>query len=101
MQATALTSTAVVDSLKTLLKWANKDFNKYPNATHWIVQTRAAFVYQQAFYFFNNASRTASEKQHLLALLEKEPTGNWGDVICQFVLGVSLKDALREFGNCP
>lgn len=101
MQTTALTSTAVVDSLKTLLKWANRDFAKNPNATHWIVQTRAAFVYQQAHYFFGSVTRTAAEKQHLLALLEGEPNGNWGDVICQCALGVSLKDALREFGNCP
>lgn len=101
MQVTALNSTNVVATLKARAQQASKDFIKNPNATHWIVQTRTAFVYQQAYYYLGNVSRTASEKQHLLDLLHNEQNGNWGDVICQCALGVGLTAALREFASCP
>ena len=101
MQATALTAASVTATLKARAQQASKDFIKCPNALHWTVQTRTAFVYQQAFYFLGTLSRTAQEKQHLLDLLENDNDGNWGNTICQCVLGVSLSAALREFANCP
>ena len=101
MQTTALNSTTVIATLKRRAQQASKDFIKNPNATHWIVQTRTAFVYQQAHYFFGSVSRSPSDKFTLLDLLANDPLGNWGDVICKFVLGVSLAEALREFATCP
>ena len=101
MQTTALDSAAIIATLKSEARWASREFIKNPNATRWIVQTRTAFVYQQAYYFFNSFTRSSKDKYDLLALLATEPTGNWGDLICKFVLGVSLAEALREFATCP
>jgi hypothetical protein len=101
MQTTILTSTDVVESLKTRAKWANKEFIKNPNATRWNVQTRDSFVYQQAFYFFGSVTRTAEQKHNLLVILSKLPQGEWDDAICQSALGMSLVSALRDHANCP
>lgn len=101
MQTTALDSATVIATLKRRAQQASKDFIRHPNALRWMVQTRTAFVYQQAFYFLGTLSRTAQEKQHLLDLLENDTDGNWGNTICQCALGVSLSAALREFASCP
>ncbi len=98
---TVLSPAAVVDALKARAQQASKDFLKNPNATRWIAQTRTAFVYQQAYYFFGSVSRTQEEKFNLLVALSRDPDGNWGDAICLSALGVTLFAALREHGNCP
>ena len=96
-----LQSFEVLATLKATLKSAQNDFNKDPNATRWNVQTREAFVYQQAFFFFGAVSRTEEDRQALLIALTHEPLGNWGDVICKHALGLTLLGALREHANCP
>ena len=96
-----LQSFEVLATLKTSLKSAQSNFAKYPNATRWNVQTREAFIYQQAFFFFGAISRTEDDKQALLIALTHEPLGNWGDVICKHALGMTLLGALREHANCP
>ena len=96
-----LQSFEVLATLKTALKFAQSNFNNYPNATRWNVQTREAFVYQQAFYFFSSVSRTEEDRQALLLALTHDPLGEWGDVICKHVLGMTLLGALREHANCP
>jgi hypothetical protein len=96
-----LQSFEVLATLKATLKMAQNNFNKYPNATRWNVQTREAFVYQQAFYFFGAVSRTEEDRQALLLALTHEPNGNWGDVICKHSLGMTLLGALKEHANCP
>jgi hypothetical protein len=101
MQTKILTSTDVIENLKSLAKFANREFMKNPNATRWNIQTRAAFVYQQAFYFFGSVTRTAEQKHNLLVWLSREPNCNWDDAICQSALGVSVLAALREHANCP
>jgi hypothetical protein len=96
-----LQSFEVLATLKATLKMAQSNFTKYPNATRWNVQTREAFVYRQAFYFFGAVSRTEEDRQTLLLALTHEPLGNWGDVICKHSLGMTLLEALREHANCP
>jgi hypothetical protein len=96
-----LQSVEVLGHLKDSLKFAQSNFAKFPNATRWNVQTREAFVYQQAFFFFGAISRTEDDKQALLVALTHEPIGNWGDVICKHALGMTLLGALREHANCP
>ena len=96
-----LQSFEVLATLKATLKSAQNDFNKYPNATRWNVQTREAFVYQQAFFFFGAVSRTEEDRQALLLALTHDPIGNWGDVICKHALGMTLLGALREHAICP
>jgi hypothetical protein len=101
IQSTGLTAEFVVSNLKARLQMAQRDFIKYPNATRWNVQTRDAFIYQQAFYFFGAVSRTYEDKQDLLLALAKETNGNWGDIICQHAFGLTLSAALRDHANCP
>ena len=96
-----LDSHEVLATLKASLKSAHHDFAKFPNATRWNVQTREAFIYQQAFFFFGAVSRTEDDKQALLIALTHEPLGYWGDVICKHALGMTLLGALREHANCP
>ena len=96
-----LQSFEVLSTLKANLKMAQNDFNKYPNATRWNVQTREAFIYQQAFYFFGSVSRTEEDRVACLKDLSNEANGNWGDVICKHALGLLLAPALREHANCP
>ena len=98
---TVLSSDAVIDALKARAQQASKDFIKNPNATRWISQTRTAFVYQQAYYFFGSVTRTQEQKFNLLVALSRDPDGNWGDAICQSALGLSLFSPLREHRNCP
>ena len=98
---TKLSFDDVLENLQARLKMAQRDFAKYPNATRWNVQTRDAFVYQQAFYFFGAVSRTYEAKVALLIDLAQETNGNWGDIICQHALGMPLAPALREHANCP
>jgi hypothetical protein len=98
---TTLTATDVVANLKARLKMAQRDYLSFPNATRWNVQTRDAFVYQQAFYFFNAVSRSYEDKNACLIALGAESNGNWGDVICQHAFGLTLTAALREHANCP
>jgi len=97
---TTLSPAAVIETLKGRLEQASQDFIDYPNATRWNIQTRNAFVYQQAFYFFSSLSRTTEEKFGLLCKLSKNEE-DWGNIICLSALGVSLSDALREHANCP
>ena len=101
MQITILTRDEVMSNLKARVLQASKDFVKNPNATQWIVQTRAAFVYQQAYYYLHSGSHTVTDKMQLLHDISTEPNGNWGDVICQHALGMTLQAALREHANCP
>jgi len=96
-----LTADQALKTLQGRVQQANKDFIKNPNAARWNIQTRTAFVYQQAFYFFGSVTRTAEQKHNLLVVLSRDPDGNWGDAICQSALGVSLISALREHANCP
>ena len=98
---TVLSPAAVVDALKARAQQASKDFLKNPNATRWIAQTRTAFVYQQAYYFFGSVTRTQEQKFNLLVALSRDPDCNWGDAICLSALGVTLFAALREHSNCP
>ena len=97
MQTTTLTSSDVIAQLKARAQQASKDFIKYPSAINWTVQLRTAFVYQQAHHFFLSLSRSPNEKQNLLSMIDSEPNGNWGDVICQCALGTPLASAMREF----
>lgn len=97
----ALTMSNVLDTLKRCVKQASADFVKNPSATNWNVQTRCAFIYQQAHYYFYGVSRTYSQKHDCLYELCDTPLGNWGDVICQHALGETLQAALREHANCP
>ena len=101
MQITILTRDEVMSNLKARVLQAGKDFVKNPNATGWIIHTRDAFVYQQAYYYLYSGSRTVAEKMQFLQDISTEPNGNWGDVICQHALGMTLLAALREHANCP
>jgi len=101
MQTTDLDSAAVIATLKAEARKASKNFIKTPHANRWFDMTGTAFVYQQAYLFFNSFTRSPRDKFALLALLATEPIDNWGDVICNFVLGVSLAEALREFATFP
>lgn len=98
---TTLSPAAVIETLQGRLEQASKDFIDHPNAARWNIQTRNAFVYQQAFYFLGSLCRTTEEKFNLLVALSRDPDGNWGDAICLSALGMSLSDALREHANCP
>jgi len=96
-----LTADQALKTLQGRAQHASKDFLKNPNATRWIAQTRTAFVYQQAYYFFGSVTRTPEQKHNLLVALSRDPDCNWGDAICLSALGVTLFAALREHGNCP
>lgn len=96
-----LSPSDVLANLKKRLQMAQRDYLKFPNATRWNVQTRDAFVYQQAFFFLSSVSRPYEDKINMLKALTNEPNGNWGDVICQHALNMSLAPALREHANCP
>jgi hypothetical protein len=98
---TTLTATDVVANLKARLKMAQRDYLSFPNATRWNVQTRDAFIYQQAFYFFNAVSRSHEDKADCLIALSAECNGNWGDIICHYAFGLTVTAALREHANCP
>lgn len=97
----ALTMSNVLDALKRSVKQASDSFIKNPNATNWNVQTRSAFIYQQAHFYFYGVSRTYSQKQDCLRELCDTPFGDWGHVICHHALGETLQSALREHANCP
>ena len=96
---TVLTPVQVLDNLKKRLVQCQRDFTKNPNATRFNVQARAAFVYQQAFYFLHGTWRTSEQKFAFLVELSKEPNCNWGDVVCRHTLGMNLHRALNEHGT--
>ena len=98
---TILSPVQVLTNLKKRLQQANRDFAKYPNATHWNVQQRLAFTYQQAFYFLQSSTRTTAQKWDLLVDLSTDPLGNWGDTVCQHALGMTLQKALNEYAVNP
>ena len=98
---TVLHPEAVLENLKGRVQRASKAFIKSPNATNWNVQTREAFAYQQAFYFFHSSTRTTEQKFNLLVRLSKVTHGEWPDAICLSAIGESLESALRDHANCP
>jgi len=98
---TVLNPEQVLTNIKKRLQQANREFSKYPNATNWNVQQRLAFTYQQAFYFLNSSSRSLDQKFAFLTALSREPNGNWGDVVCQHCLGMTLQKALNEYAVNP
>jgi hypothetical protein len=101
IQATGLTAEYVLQNLKARLQYAQKSFVKRPNSLNWNIQTREAFTFQQAFYFFNSMTRTYEEKQKMLVELSKVTNNDWGDVICKITFGESLSTILRAHQICP
>ena len=92
-----LNSKEVLAQLKLSLKGAQKAYLDYPNASAWNLQQRHAFVYQQAFYFFNSLARGDEQKDDLLRALEADKDHNWGDLICEACLNMKLAPALKEY----
>jgi len=92
-----LNSKEVLAQLKLSLKGAQKAYLDYPNANAWLIQQRCAFVYQQAFFFFNSVARSEEQKADLLQALQADKDRNWGDLICQAGLNMSLASALKEY----
>jgi hypothetical protein len=92
-----LTDKEVLAQLKNSLKGAQKAFIEYPNANAWLIQQRHAFIYQQAFFFFNSMARGDTQKYNLLRALTCDKDGNWGDLICEACLNMKLAPALKEY----
>lgn len=87
----------VLAQLKNSLKGAQKAYIEYPNANAWLIQQRHAFVYQQAFFFFNSLARADDQKDALLQALNADKDHNWGDLICEACLNLKLAPALKEY----
>jgi hypothetical protein len=93
----ALNSKEALHELMLSLKGAQKAYLDYPNANAWLIQQRCAFVYQQAFFFFNSVARSEEQKADLLQAMQADKDRNWGDLICQAGLNMSLASALKEY----
>lgn len=93
----ALNSKEALNELKLSLKGAQKAYIEYPNANAWLIQQRSAFIYQQAFFFFNSVARSEEQKTDLLQALEADKDRNWGDLICQAGLNMTLASAIKEY----
>lgn len=70
------------------LKDAQKRFAKYPTAANWRDCTRAMVTYQQLCYC------KPWQIPKLMFDLESNPVGQWQDVICRNVLGLTCAEAL-------
>jgi len=93
----AINSKEVLTELKQSLKGAQKAYLDYPNANAWLIQQRSAFIYQQAFFFFNSVARSDEQKTDLLQALEADKDRNWGDIICEACLNMKLSAAMKEY----
>jgi len=78
---------------KDQLTHAQKQFNREPTALHWNVCARAMLTHQQLHYGLNRAT---VDKTKLFKELEESPLGDWQDIICLNVLGLSCADALNK-----
>ena len=93
----ALNSKEALNELKLSLKGAQKAYIDYPNANAWLIQQRASFIYQQAFFFFNSVARTDEQKADLLQAMQSDKDRNWGDLICEAGLNMTLATAMKEY----
>ena len=76
------------------LKFAQRDFKKNPNAVHWMITTRAMFVFQQVDYAMR---MPYFDQQALLESLQGEPYLKWEDLISVATTGMNVRDALKTF----
>lgn len=73
------------------LRDAQKAFNKQPNALNWRLCLTAMLMHQQLEW----AQRSPSvDKEKLMFDLQSNPIGQWHEVVCRNILGVSCADAI-------
>jgi hypothetical protein len=79
---------------KNELKYAQRDFNKQPNATRWNIALHRMFVYQQADF----ATRSALvDRKQLIADLAGKPYLYWDDIISRATTSKTVRQNLQAF----
>ena len=76
-----------------MLKQAQKDFNKNPNSTNWEVLTRAMLTHQQA-QLVARVLRSQDNIDLMLEHLSALPLGEWPDLIVKRATGLTVRDVL-------
>ena len=74
-----------------MLKQAQKDFNKNPNSTNWTVLTTAMLVHQQV-----TALRIDRNIGNLCERLSTRPFGDWPEAIVSHATGMTVRDILTQ-----
>lgn len=74
-----------------MLKVAQKDFNKNPNSANWSVLTRCMLVHQQVI-----ALRTDGNIGHLCERLDKTAPADWPESIVRHATGLTVQDILTQ-----
>ena len=94
---TAFTPT-IFDEINRLVKLelthATKQFAKNPTATHWLVTTRAMFVWQQLNQM-GSPSRRAMRDDLYLAMWQA-PRGEWGNIVSRQLTGLPIDEAVKS-----
>ena len=72
---------------------AQKKFNREPNAVNWNVCVRAMLTHQQLGYALRSST---VDRAKLFKELEQSTLGDWQDLICLNVLGLSCADAINQ-----
>lgn len=88
-----LTLSLVQAHCLSMLKQAQKDFNKNPNSTHFDVLTRAMLTHQQAQHVAR-VLRSQDNVDLMLEQLSALPLGDWPDLIVKRATGLTIRDVL-------
>jgi hypothetical protein len=90
---TTITLPLVQAHCLSMLKQAQKDFNKNPNSAHFDVLTRAMLTHQQAQHVAR-ALRSQSNVDLMLEQLSALPLGEWPELIVKRATGLTIRDVL-------
>lgn len=88
-----LTLSLVQAHCLSMLKQAQRNFNKNPNSTNWEVLTRAMLTHQQA-QIVARVLRSQDNIDLMLEQLSALPLGEWPDLIVKRATGLTVRDVL-------
>ena len=88
-----LTLSLVQAHCLSMLKQAQRNFNKNPNSLHFEVLTHAMLAHQQAQHVAR-VLRSQSSINLMLEELSALPLGDWPDLIVKRATGLSIRDVL-------
>lgn len=88
-----LTLSLVQAHCLSMLKQAQRNFNKNPNSTNWEVLTRAMLTHQQA-QLVARVLRSQDNIDLMLEQLSALPLGEWPDLIVKRATGLTVRDVL-------
>lgn len=96
-----LTAKQVLDHMKARLAITQSNYLTSPTSFYWNILIQEMFAYQQMHYtVYGKHNDAAKDAERIMEQINSGSVESWADIVCRTKLGMSLRDALEEYGHC-